>query len=452
VRDRNGRAVRLGVAVACMLAGLLGGVARAQTGGSTVVGLHLDGVVDPLVADYLTGGIARAQDAGAAAVVLEIDTPGGWDSSMREIVQGILNAGVPVLCYVSPQGARAASAGAFILLSCPVAAMAPGTNVGASTPVGVDGGDLGDKIQNDAAAYIQSLAERYERNAELAKSLVTEAESVSADQALRDGLIELEPATRDELLAEVDGWSVTLGTGEQATISTAGASFEDQPMGSFLGFLHALFDPNLAFIFFWLGLALIVLELLVPGHIFSGTIGTIMLIIAVWSFGLLPIRLIGVALLILSVVAFVIELKAPGLGVWGIVGTAALLAGGWFLYDRAGGVQVSPVVLLPVAAFVALFFGVVVAKVLRMRHLPPAQGPQAIVGREGVVIGTGIGPGGGVVRVAAEEWRAVSAAAPISTGTRVRVTALDGLVLAVEPIDTEHPPAAPAPVIEGGQS
>jgi membrane-bound serine protease (ClpP class) len=432
--------------------GVLSATAGAQSAGPPrVVGLRLDGVVDPLVADYVSGQIQRAEDDGAAAVVLEIDTPGGLDSSMREITQAILAARVPVLGYVSPQGARAASAGAFILLACPVAAMAPGTNMGASTPIGADGGDLSDKIQEDAAGYIRSLAQTYQRNADLAETFVTQAESVTAEEARDGDLVDLVPATREELLAQVDGNTVTLGTGDTVTISTAGVSIDDRPMGDFVGFLHMLFDPNLAFIFFWLGLALIVVELLVPGHIFSGTVGTIMLVISVLSFGLLPVRLIGVVLLIISVAAYLLELKAPGLGIWGIVGTAALLAGGWFLYDRAGGVQVSPVVLLPVTAFVALFFGVVVAKVFRMRNLPAAQGPDAIVGREGVVVGTGIGAGGGVVRVAAEEWRAVSAAAPISTGTRIRVTALDGLVLSVEPLDIERPPAAPAPAIEGGQ-
>jgi membrane-bound serine protease (ClpP class) len=450
--NTNGRRIRGVVAAACVIVGVLGSVAEAQPAATTVVGLRLDGVVDPLVADYLTGAIQRAEDDGAVAVVLEIDTPGGLDSSMREITQAILNAGVPVLGYVSPQGARAASAGAFILLACPIAAMAPGTNVGASTPIGADGGDLAEKIREDAAAYIRTLAQRYERNADLAATFVTGAASISADEALAQDLIDLEPATRDQLLAQADGRTVMLGNGDEVTIATAGAVFEEQPMGAFVGFLHALFDPNLAFVFFWLGLALIVLELLVPGHVFSGTLGTIMLVIAVLSFGLLPVRLIGVALLLVSVVAFVLELKAPGLGVWGIAGTVALLGGGWFLYDRAGGVQVSPAVLLPVAVFIALFFGVVVAKVLGMRDMPPAQGPESIIGREGVVVGTGIGARGGVVRVAAEEWRAVSPAAPISTGTRIRVTALDGLVLSVEPLDIERPPAAPAPAIEGGQS
>jgi membrane-bound serine protease (ClpP class) len=444
----------MGFAAAMLLAGLvlggLGSPAGAQSVSPTIVGLQLNGVVDPLVADYITGNIDRAQSDGAAAVLLQIDTPGGLGSSMREIAQGILGSDVPVICYVAPPGARAASAGAVILMSCPVAAMAPATNVGAATPIGLSGGDLGEKITKDAAAYIRGLAETYGRNADVAESFVTEATSISAEEALSDNVIDLIAGTREELLNELNGREITLGTGRTVTLTTAGVPVVDEGMGGFVGLLHALLDPNLAFIFFWLGLALVVLELLVPGHIFSGTIGTAMLVLAFASFGLLPVRLIGILLLIFSVVAFVIELKAPGLGIWGAAGTISLLLGGWFLYDRAGGVEVSPAVLIPVAAFVALFFGFVVAKVLRIRDLPPAQSPQAIVGAEGIVVGRGVNAKDGVVRVAAEEWRAVSPAGPLSPGTRVRVTRLDGLVLTVEPLTVEHTPAAPAPATEGG--
>ena len=207
-----------------------------------------------------------------------------------------------------------------------------------------------------------------------------------------------------------------------------------------VGFLHDLFDPNLAFIFFWLGLALLVLELIVPGHVFSGTVGTIFLLIAIASFGFLPVRLIGIALLVASVVFFVVELKVPGLGIWSLAGIASLILGGLVLFDPAGGVRVSPFAIVPVAGFMALFFGFVVSKALAMRHLPAAQGPEAIVGREGVVLAGGLDPEG-VVRVAAEEWKATSPTGAIPEGARIRVVRLDGLVLTVEPVATEHAPA-----------
>ena len=203
-------------------------------------------------------------------------------------------------------------------------------------------------------------------------------------------------------------------------------------MGGFIGFLHSLLDPNLAFIFFWVGLALIVLELLVPGHVFSGTIGTILLILSVVSFGLLPVQLVGIALLIAAVVLMIVELHAPGFGIWGFAGLVCLVLGGWFLYDRSQGVSVSPAVIATVAVFVGAFFFLVLTKVLKMRHMAPAQGPEVVVGKEGVVIGRGLDPKG-IVRVASEEWKATTSdGSSLPAGARVVVTRLDGLALTVD--------------------
>jgi membrane-bound serine protease (ClpP class) len=350
---------------------------------------------------------------------------------------------------VGPPGARAASAGAFILMACHVAAMAPATNVGASTPVGISGVTLARKVEEDAAAKMRDLAERRGRNAELANTFVTESRSITAEEALEGHVIDLIAESDRALLDEADGAVVDTVGGNTATLRTAGVTIEDRPMNAGVGFLHALFDPNLAFIFFWLGLALIVLELIVPGHVFSGTVGTILLLLSVVSFGLLPVRLIGIALLVASVVFFVIELKMPGLGIWSAAGIAALVLGGLVLFDPAGGVRVSPFAIVPMAVFMALFFGFVVAKALSMRHLPPAQGPEAIVGREGVVLPGGLDPEG-VVRVAAEEWKATTAGDPIPEGSKIRVVRLDGLVLTVEPASSEHAPTGGALPARGG--
>ena len=442
-RSRIGRTA-LGAALVTLA---LATGARTQEVDGPVVRLTLDGVVDPFVADYLTREIGEAEDA--AAILLAIDTPGGLGSSMREIIQAIKASTRPVVCYVGPQGARAASAGAFILLACHVAAMAPATNVGASTPVGIGGVTLSKKVEEDAAASIQSLAEDAGRNGELARTFVTESRSITAEEALEGNVIDLIAPTERALLEEIDGESVSLADDTSTTIRTSGASIEDRPMTPGVGFLHALFDPNLAFIFFWLGLALIVLELIVPGHVFSGTVGTILLLLAIASFGLLPVRLIGIALLVASIVFFVVELKVPGLGIWSAAGIASLVLGGLLLFDPSGGVRVSPLVIVPVAGFMALFFGFVVAKALAMRHVPPAQGPQAIIGRDGVVLGAGLDPEG-VVRVAAEEWKATSAAGPIPPGTKIRVTRLDGLVLTVEPLESEHASTGDVAPARGG--
>ncbi|MGH2680090.1 MAG: NfeD family protein [Actinomycetota bacterium] len=441
------RAARTLVGVVLMLAAFASPAAGQAS--SPVIGLSLDGVVDPFVADYLREGIEGADDA--AAILLTIDTPGGLDSSMREIIKAIQASPAPVICYVAPRGGRAASAGAFILMACHVAAMAPATNVGASTPVGIGGVTLSRKVEEDAAATIRTLAQDRDRNGELAATFVTESRSITSEEALEGNVIDLIAPTERYLLEQVDGTDVPIADGTNMTLETAGASVEDRPMGAGVAFLHDLFDPNLAFIFFWLGLALIVLELIVPGHVFSGTVGTILLLLSIVSFGLLPVRLIGIALLVASVVFFVVELKVPGLGIWSVAGIVSLILGGLFLYDTAGGVRVSPFAIAPVAVFMALFFGVVVAKALAMRHLPTAHGPEAVVGREGVVLPGGLAPEG-VVRVAAEEWKATAAGDPIPAGSKIRVVRLDGLVLTVEPAGSEHAPTGGALPGQGGNT
>ena len=448
MRQRN-RIARVAAGVVLVVTGLAGGTASGQTTRPRIAGLELDGVVDPWVADYIRAGIQTAAADSAEAVLLRVDTPGGLDSAMREITQAILTADVPVICYVTPSGARAASAGAVILVACPVAAMAPGTNVGASTPIGLSGGDLANKIQNDAAAYVRSLAERTGRNPQLAEEFVTKAASISAEEALDGNVIDLISPSDAELLGALDGRSVSFGEGQSAVLHTAGAEIVDHAFGGPAGFLHDLIDPSIAFIFFWLGLILLVIELLVPGHIFSGTVGLVMFAISLGTFGLLPVRFLGLALLVASVVFLVLELKVPGLGLWSILGVTSLVLGGWFLFDRAGGVEVSPAAIVPTAAVVALFSGFVVTKLFALRHMPPAQGPEAVIGREGVVVGIGLSPDG-VVRVAAEEWNAVSATGPIPGGTKIKVIALDGLVLTVEPSDIEHAPAGGAAPAQGG--
>jgi membrane-bound serine protease (ClpP class) len=389
-------------------------------------------VVDPFIAGQIEHSISDAASSGDAAVLLEIDTPGGLDSSMRQITKAILNAKIPVICYVAPQGARAASAGAFVLMSCPVAAMAPGTNVGAATPVGLAGAVESQKALNDAAAYMRSLAEGRHRNADVAETFVRDASSITAEDALKNNVIDLIAPNTDALLKSVSGRVVTLADGTNVTLQLAGASVIDQRMSLIASVLHGMFDPSLAFLFFWLGLGLIVVELLFPGHLVSGLVGTTMLLIAIVSFGLLPVRLIGIALLVMSVVFFAFEARHPGLGIWGVLGTVTLVLGGLFLFNGTGNARVSPIVIGVVAIAMFGFFGVVVAKARALRNQPARSGANMVIGKEGVALSGGLHPDG-VVRVAGEQWRATSPSGPVDAGAPVRVTRIDGLVVTVEP-------------------
>jgi len=437
-------ALRRGFAFA-LLAGLLGSIG-ATAGGQepvgTVVGLELDGVVDPFTANHVAGGVEAAEDQGAAAVLVTIDTPGGLDSSMRQITQAILNARVPVLCFVSPQGARAASAGAFILLSCHVAAMAPATNVGAAHPVGVSGAIESAKATNDAAEYIVSIAERRGRNPEWAERAVRESVSASAAEALELGVIDLVAPDVPALLQATGGRTVELADGRTVTLDLAGARIEERAMGLIARLFHALLDPNVAFILFYLGIIALYFELANPGLGVPAIVGVVLLVAAFLAFGVLPVQLAGVILLVASAIFFAIEIFTPGIGVPFAGGLVTLILGGMFLFDTSvPGVRVSPLVIAPVAVFTALFFGFVVRAVIRAQRQPPASSVERLVGVEGVVQKP-LDPEG-VVLVAAEEWSAISVGREeLARGTRVRVTAVDGLRLTVEPIE-DRTPASP---------
>ncbi|MGQ0679320.1 MAG: NfeD family protein [Actinomycetota bacterium] len=411
---------------------LAGATAAGAAPGDTVIKLSLDGVVDPFSAGYLTSQIDEAEQQGVAAILVTIDTPGGLDSAMRQIVQRILAAEVPVICYVSPKGARAASAGTFILLACPVAAMAPGTNVGAAHPVGIRGAIASDKATNDAAAYIRSLAEDKGRNADWAERAVHASESVSASRALELNAIDLVVSSEQALLQQVDGRQVTVGGGKQVNLTTAGATVEGRELGALARLLHRLFSPNLAFLFFFLGLGLIAVEIVVPGLSVPGVLGAVLLVIALAAFGMLPVQLIGLVLLAASVALFAVEIQSPGLGLPAIAGMAALVAGGLLLFDPAvPGSRVSLSVIAPVAIGFGLFFFVVVRKALDARRLPPSTKSQSALGAIGYAT-TALAPSG-VVQVGAETWSA-DATAPVIEGQKVKVVGVEGLRLRVEPV------------------
>jgi membrane-bound serine protease (ClpP class) len=435
------RRVVVGIGLLACIAGA-GVPALAQDTQPEIRELSLSGVVDPFAASYLEGAIESANEDRSAAVVLLIDTPGGLDSSMREIVKAVSNSRVPVICFTAPAGARAASAGTFIMQACPVAAMAPGTNIGAAHPVGIAGAIEQDKVTNDAAAFIQSLAERWGRNAEWAEDAVRSSVSVSAEEALDLGVIDLIAPTRAELIQTVGactGPRAAFQTGlladGRAVEGVCGATIVEDRMGLGPSILHRLLDPNLAFIFFYVGIALIVAEFFIPGGV-VGTAGVLLLIASVVALGMLPVQLLGVVLLLASVAFFFLELKLPGSWIGTGAGLVTLVLGALFLFDRSvPGAGVSPWVIGPVAGAAALFFTFVLRAAIQMRKRRPASEPRAAPGAEGVVV-RDVAPQG-VVLLASEEWTAETDGEPIPKGARVRVQEVQGIRLKVVPVDEE---------------
>jgi membrane-bound serine protease (ClpP class) len=432
--------------LAALAAGMMGTTRAQPQRAAVVLSLTLNGVVDPFVANYISSGIDKAEADGDAAVLLTIDTPGGLDSSMRKITQAILNAKIQVICYTSPQGARAASAGTFIMLACPINAMAPGTNIGAAHPVGVSGAIESDKVTNDAAAYIRSLAERWDRNADWAERAVRESVSISAEEALRTHVVDLVSPTPAALFRAITTSCSGIGGAVQGdrcpTQSLAGARIEERGMGFGGAFLHGLIDPNLAFLFFYLGLALIVIEILHPGVSVPGILGAVLLISAFVDFGFLPVQLAGVILLVLSAIFFLLELKHPGIGLPTVGGVITLILGGLLLFNSAvPNARVSPWLLATVAVALVLFFGFVVRAVMKARHLPRAGGIEGMVGELAVAIDD-LNPTGRV-RARRENWSAESTVPPIAKGTSVRVLEVRGLRLVVEPAGEPAPGIAP---------
>jgi membrane-bound serine protease (ClpP class) len=410
----------------------------------TVLWLSLGGVVDPFEASYLKGGIEDANRDGDAAVLITIDTPGGLDSSMRKIVKAILASNIPVICYTAPSGARAASAGTFVMLACPINAMAPGTNIGAAHPVGVSGAIEQSKVTNDAAAFIQSLAQRWGRNANWAERAVRQSVSISAEEAKRIGVVDHVAPDVPSLLKAVGNCQVGQTAGSSSGSDEAlrhpavcDVATVKRGLGVGWSILHGLIDPNLAYLFFYLGLLLIVVELLHPGLSVPGVFGTLMLVMAFVSFGFLPVQIGGVILLLASALFFLLELKHPGLGLPTIGGTLALVLGGLFLFNRdVPNARVSPWLIAVVAGLLVVFFAFVVQAALRARHARVVTGPETLVGQIGLAL-SDLDPMGRV-RAGKETWTAESRGGRVSAGTSVRVLQVSGVRLVVEP--AENPP------------
>jgi membrane-bound serine protease (ClpP class) len=429
---------------------------RAAVPGPTVSLLEIDGPIGPAVADYLARGIAGAEARGDALVVLRMDTPGGLDSAMRDVVRAVTGAAVPVATFVAPTGARAASAGAYILLASHVAAMAPGTNVGAATPVAIgrpgllpepetpaggEGGQPGPertgagsaserKAVSDAAAYLRGLARLHGRNEAWAEKAVREAASLSAEEALAEGVIDLVAADLPGLLGALDGRVVRV-RGEERRLATAGAVVREHAPDWRSRLLAVITDPNVAYLLLLLGIYGLFFELANPGHLLPGVAGAIALLLALYAFQVLPVSYAGLALIGLGAAFLVAEAFVPSFGVLGIGGLLAFVAGSLMLLDSGDGAYALSVPLVLVLALASgAFFTLVATMAARLRRRPVVSGREELPGSPGEALEDF--QGRGRVRVHGEVWEATSAFA-LKRGQRVRVRSVDGLTLDVEP-------------------
>ena len=416
--------------------------------------LEVDGAIGPAIADYVANGIAEAKPADTGLVILRMNTPGGLDGSMRKIIRAILSSPVPVATFVAPGGARAASAGTYIAYASAIAAMAPGTNIGAATPIQLGGGGLfgggekkpdksgkqpagtstadteSRKIINDATAYIRSLAELHKRNVDWAEKAVRSAESISSSEALKLNVIDVVADNVPDLLRKIDGRTV-IADGKPVVLHTAGLKVVSVARGWRTDFLAVITDPNVAFILMLVGIYGLVFEFASPGTMVPGTIGGISLLLALYALNLLPINYAGGALVLVAIGLMIAEIHIGAFGVIGIAGVIAFGIGSFMMFNSGvPGFQLSIAVVLTAMAITAVLFLLVLLLLLRSRKAPIVTGTEALLAAEGEALGWQAEEGR--VRVQGEIWRA-RAAAPIAPGTRIKVIDRDGLVLFVEP-------------------
>jgi len=405
-----------------------------ETGRTPVVDLLVyDGVINPVSAEYVADGIAAAQAEHHEAVVLQLDTPGGLDTSMRLIIKAINASTVPVIVYVAPSGSRAASAGTFITLAAHVAAMAPGTNIGSAHPVSMGGGEMDQemkkKVENDAAAYIKSIAVKRGRNGAWAEEAVRKSVNVTEHEAVALKIIDLVADDVPALLAAVDGRSVETGSGTRR-LSTKGAEVLRQPLSWRLRLLNVLIDPNVAYVLMLLGTYGLLYELMSPGAILPGVVGSICLILAFYAFQTLPINYAGLLLILLAIVLFIAEIKVPSYGLLTVGGVVAMFLGSVMLMkSELPYLRVSLRVIVPSVLGTALFFLFVVGMAARTFGAKPVTGSEGLIGGHGIAR-SDLAPAG-TVFVHGELWDAHSGET-IRQGEAVEVTAVDGLRLRVK--------------------
>jgi membrane-bound serine protease (ClpP class) len=415
--------------------------------------LEIDGVIGPASSDYVQRNLRKAAEEGAALVIIRINTPGGLDSAMREIIQAIISSPVPVASYVAPSGARAASAGTYILYASHIAAMAPATNLGAATPVRIatplasgggekskkssaspdeeDGDAMAHKIINDAVAYIQGLAKMRGRNAEWAEKAVREAASLPAEEALKMGVIDTVAKDIPDLLSQIDGKAM-LVAGREKVLHTRGLTVEEMAPDWRSKLLAIISDPNVAYVLMLVGIYGIIYEIANPGMVLPGVAGAISLLLAMFAFQVMPVNYAGVGLIILGIAFMVGEALMPSFGSLGIGGLIAFVIGSVILIDTdVPGYGISPGLIAALSLASAAFLIFVVGMALKARRRPVVSGREELIGGTGVALENF--DGDGHIRIHSEIWNARSGV-PLRKGQQVRVIAMEGLILKVEPV------------------
>lgn len=418
--------------------GALGLGLSAFAAGPTVLVGHIDGAINPVTARYVDRVVDEGEKNNVAAVLFLINTPGGLIDSTYQITARFLDARVPIVTFVAPTGARAASAGTFITLAGNIAAMAPATNIGAAHPVDSGGGtiegDLREKIENDTVAHITNIARIRGRNVQWAEDAVRKSVSIRVDEALTLNVVDLEASSVDDLVAKIDGRTVKTAAGE-VKLATAGAALDDYGPNPIENILHFIVDPQIAVLLFTLGTYGLIFELSNPGLIFPGIVGVIAILLALFAFGTLDANGAGIALMVFAVALFLLEIKVASHGLLTAGGIASLLIGTIIVFPpfrpTFPGVRqtVEPLVVAFVVGLTAIFFGVALRTALR--PLPVASGASLLLGAVGVAK-TDIAPRG-IAHVAGEDWTVISEGGEIPKGGGVRVKRVDGVRLIVEP-------------------
>ncbi len=445
-----------------IVASLLLNSVSANSTDTSVIQLTIEDAIGPATDDYIERALETAAANKAEMVIIQMDTPGGLDTAMRGIIKNIANSSVPVATYVAPSGARAASAGTYLLYASHIAAMAPGTNVGAATPVQIggispptppkikkdsdlppaqSGGNASEdalkkKVINDAVAYIRGLAQLRGRNQQWAEKAVREAASLPANEALKLNVIDIVATSTDDLLNQIDGREVVIH-GQKRTLNTAGAPVIQLLPDWRSRLLSVITNPNVAYILMIIGVYGLLLEFYNPGGILPGTIGAISLLLALYAFQLLPINYAGMALIFLGIALMISEAFEPSFGVLGIGGVTAFVIGSIILMDtEAPGYGIDLSIIITFAFTSVLIFIVVVGLALKSRRRPVVSGMEQLIGSKAMVVNDFVHQG--TVTVHSEHWQALSDV-PLHQNQQVKVTDIQGLTLKVEPFNSITP-------------